>query len=64
MIDAVREPDAFQIHLQKPELIRVVRNGQILINHLQYLTDTEVILPKLVEGDIPAIERSLGQIIN
>ena len=63
-MNTTREPDALQIHLQRSEILAIMRNGQILIHHLQQLTDTEVILPKLVERDIPAKKSSLGQIIN
>ena len=52
MIDAAGEPDAFQIDLQSPEFIGIMRDGQVTIDHLQHLTDTEIILTKLVEGDV------------
>ena len=55
MIDAARKPDTLQIDLQSLEIIGVMRDGHVRVDHLQHLTDTEVILAKLIESDIPTI---------
>ena len=64
MIDAVRKPDTLQVDFHRTKIVAVMTDSGVRVNSLQHLTDTEVILAKLVEGDVTSIERSLRQIVN
>ena len=64
VIDTVRKPDTLQIDFHCTKVVAVMTDGSVRVNSLQHLTDTEVILAKLVEGDVTPIERSLRQIVN
>ena len=64
MIDAVGKPDTLQINLQSPELVRIVTDIPVRKNNLHHLANPEVVLPKLIECDIPAVERGFRKIIN
>ena len=55
MIDAVGEPDTFQIHLHGTKLVCVVVDVPVRKNNLHHLTNPEVVLSKLIECDIPAV---------
>ena len=55
MIDAVGEPDTFQIHLHGTKLFCVVVYVPVRKNNLHHLTNPEVVLSKLIECDIPAV---------
>ena len=57
VVNATRKPQALEIYLQSPEFIGIVRNSQIGINHLQNLTNTEVVFTKLIEGNIATEKR-------
>ena len=64
MVDAIREPDTFQIDLQRLELIRAMIHREVGIDHFQHLADAKIVFPVLVEGDIPAKKSRLGKIID
>ena len=64
VVDTIREPDAFQIDLQRLELIGVVIHGEVGIDHFQHLTDAKIVFAVLVEGDVPAKKSRLGEIID
>ena len=64
MIDAAGKPYAFQISLESLEFFCIVRNRQVTINNLQYLSDTEIVFPKLIKRDISPPQSGFRQIIN
>ena len=64
VVNAIREPDTFQIDLQRLELIRAMIDGKVGIDHFQHLTDAKIIFTVLIEGNVPAKKSRLGKIID
>ena len=64
MVNAIGEPHTLQILFQSTKLIRIVVYGVVCIDGFQHLADAEVIFSILVEGDVPTIKGSFGEIIH
>ena len=62
MIDAAGKPYAFQISLESLEFFCIVRNRQVTINNLQYLSDTEIIFSKLIKRDVSPPQGGFRQV--
>ena len=64
VVDAAGEPDSLEVNLESLEVIRCSISIVMLIDSLQSLTDTKIVLSLLVEGNITAHQGSLCQAIN
>src|SRR5262245_49263633 len=63
VMDAVREPDALQVHHERAKIGGVAVARVVLEDFLERALDREVVAVLLVEDDLAAAERSLVQIV-
>ena len=64
MVDAVGKPYPFQIDFHRLEIVRLTGYRLVTIDHLQHLSDAEIVFPKLIKRDVPSKQCGFRQVID